>query len=140
VNAAKSDIAAAGQLIFIVTAPRFSSTSMSRRQLAPSGAGAMVMGMNCGDASAGTAAGPRTSLRQACTMLLLMPCVSATLATDAPGASHSATTCALNAALYWRRLTTLSVVFVSTWCFEPVSQLDPRLHEHPALSPGVLRP
>jgi len=29
---------------------------------------------------------------------------------------------------------------VCTWCLEPVSQLDPRPHEHPALSPGASRP
>jgi hypothetical protein len=38
-----------------------------------------------------------------------------TLATDAPAWSHSAITCAFNAALYLRRLSAFSFVIVSTY-------------------------
>jgi hypothetical protein len=43
-----------------------------------------------------------------------MPCDIATLVTDAPGAWHSATSCAFNAALYCRRAAVFSLVIVST--------------------------
>jgi hypothetical protein len=47
-------------------------------------------------------------------MLALMPWAIATLATDAPGSSHSASTCAFCASLY-RRLVFLSLVIASTY-------------------------
>jgi hypothetical protein len=46
---------------------------------------------------------------------LSMPCDIATLATDAPGSSHSATTCAFTAALYLCRVCVFSLVIVSTY-------------------------
>jgi hypothetical protein len=63
----------------------------------------------------------RASCRQRCTTLALMPCDIATLATDAPEASHSAITCACSSALY-RRLdpvpkAALSPVIVSTYSY-----------------------
>ena len=56
----------------------------------------------------------RASCRQRCTTLALMPCDIATLATDAPDPSHSATTCAFTVVLYRRRVSVFSLVIVST--------------------------
>lgn len=47
--------------------------------------------------------------RQRCTTLALMPRAIATLATDAPGTSHSATTSDFSSSLYRRRPTILSL-------------------------------
>ena len=66
-------------------------------------------------ALAGTAMpSSRANCRQRCTTLALMPCAIATLATDAPGSLHAATTWAFVAALYRRRVSVFSLVIVST--------------------------
>jgi hypothetical protein len=44
----------------------------------------------------------RASLRQPCTMLALMSCAIATLASDAPGCSRSTTIYAYSCAYLWR--------------------------------------
>ena len=71
-----------------------------------------------------TAPAGRASLRQPCTTLVLMPCDIATLATDAPGTSHSATICALNSTPHRRRTTVLSLVIASTYSFVDTIVID----------------
>jgi hypothetical protein len=46
-----------------------------------------------------------------------MPCDIATLATEAPGAPHSATTCAFSSSSYRRRVAALSLAIVSTYAY-----------------------
>ena len=66
--------------------------------------------------AAGTATAPsRACLRQPCTRFVFNPCAIDTLATDAPGAAHCASTIALNCALYRLREPTLSSAIVSTY-------------------------
>src|SRR5574337_359931 len=98
IQAPKSAAADTGQVIVIVVVPRRSWIWMPR-----SCVGGTLAGSDTGTnspAAAGSAASPwRASCRHRCTTLALMPCDIATLATDAPGASHSAITCACNCAL-----------------------------------------
>lgn len=57
-------------------------------------------------------------------MLVLIPCAIATLATDAPGALHSAITCAFTAVPYRRRVAGLPLPIVSTYLLTDPQKLD----------------
>jgi hypothetical protein len=98
IQAPKSAAADSGHVIVIVVAPRRSSIWMS-----PAVPGGDAAGSDTGTNSAVIVAGAlppsRASCRQRCTTLALMPCDIATLATDAQGAPHSASTCACSSAL-----------------------------------------
>jgi putative transposase len=98
VNSAAADV---GQLTVMAMAPRRSSTWMSRLAAEPG-----AVGVDASDTGtkplefAGTDGLPsRSNCRHRCTSLALMPWARATFATEVPGASHSAITCAINASL-----------------------------------------
>src|SRR6266850_7956233 len=94
-QAAHSAAADNGQLTVIAVTPRRISTRMSL----PLSEGLLVVsatGTNSlRGAGAATGRHSRTTCRQRCTTLSLIPCDIATLATEAPGSSHSASTCTL---------------------------------------------
>src|SRR6266850_3869720 len=94
-QAAHSAAADNGQLTVIAVTPRRISTRMSL----PLREGLLVVsatGTNSlRGAGAATGRHSRTTCRQRCTTLSLIPCDIATLATEAPGSSHSASTCTL---------------------------------------------
>jgi hypothetical protein len=99
VQAAKSAVAEGSHMIFIVTAPRRSSTSMPRSATDCIGAAGNAKGTNSCEDTVPAAPAWRASLRHPCTTLVLMPRDMATLATDAPGVSHSPSTWALKSGL-----------------------------------------
>lgn len=113
VQAASSSAALTGQVTVIETAPRLSSTRMS------AGVAAGAAGLGSGRAmnslvfEVPSLEPARKSCRQRCTTLALMPWAIATVATDAPGSQHSASTCAFFVALYRRRVF-FSLVIAST--------------------------
>jgi hypothetical protein len=94
----RSVAALIGQLSLTVTPPRCSSTSMERSSTVGRTGGATATGTDCSDTV--TTPASRASLRQPCTMLALMPCAIAPLATEAPGRSHSARICTFSSAPY----------------------------------------
>ena len=93
--------------------PRRSSTSMARLSGNCSTVGATTTGRNCSDTAAAPAS--RASLRQPCTMLALIPCAIATLATDAPGTAHLAKICAFRSALWRLRLRLFCLSIMSSY-------------------------
>jgi hypothetical protein len=94
----KSAAADTGHVIVIAVAPRRSWIRMSHAFAGGNIAGSDT-GTNSPVAVARAGRASRAGCRQRCTTLALIPCNIATLATDAPGASHSANTCACNSAL-----------------------------------------
>jgi hypothetical protein len=100
IQAAHSLVAALGQVMAMVVAPRRSSIRMSAPSWCVERAGELTETGTNSPTLIGRAAAPsRSSRRQRCTTLALMPCDSATLATDTPGAAHCLSTQALSCAL-----------------------------------------
>ena len=75
----------------------------------------------------------RANCRQRCTTLALMPRAIATLATDAPPSSHSASTCNLCSSLYRRREAGFSLPIMSTYF---LCGHDP-LQDHGVIQDGI---
>lgn len=78
------------------------------------GCGGIATATNSRDLATVPCLPSRASCRQRCTTLALMPHDIATLATEAPGASHSAITSLFSSSLYCRRPTAMSLAIVST--------------------------
>ena len=89
---AHSDAAATGQVTVTAVGPRRNWIWMSGT-LSCAGTSVSETGTNCPALSDLGTEELRASWRQRCTTLALMPRAIATLATDAPTASHSASTC-----------------------------------------------
>ena len=113
-HCAKSPAALTGQVMFSTTAPRHNSMRMSAGVATGQIGTANASAMNSPVLAASQDLSSRASCLQRCTTLALTPCAIATLATDAPGSLHAATTWAFVAALYRRRVSVFSLVIVST--------------------------
>ena len=85
---------------------------------APAVLGGSGSAMNCGAGATAfafcEAAATRSCRRQAFTMFAFRPCGCATLATDAPGCSHSVSTCCLCASGCWHTFLRVECSIVST--------------------------
>lgn len=98
VHAAKFDVAEAGQVICIVMMPWCTSTSIPRSATDCIGAAGNATAKNGRGDTEVPARAPRADLRHPFTTWVLMPCDIATLANEAPGASHSPSTWKLKSA------------------------------------------
>src|SRR5439155_1754302 len=114
IHAAHSVAADAGHVIATDVVPRRSSMRMSAAATGVDGASGSAMNRSMLGAGVAASSQGLARRRHLCTRLAFRPCASATLATDAPGAAHSASTRAFRSAPWRRREEGLESCMVST--------------------------